>query len=382
MTTPHLDGWRDRAAQGHSSSDLVDLGPGYPDNTLLPGAWLADALTRAMAATPRLFLGYGVNDGPEPLRQMVADRFGADVSEVITTAGSSSAISQMAASLEQIRTPVLVEATTYDLAAKIFLHRGVELHRLPPSPLGVDPDDLATCAATLRRATGQTPALYVIPTFHNPTGRVLTPEICEGVINVAGRLGVQIIEDQAYIDLHDDHYPPPTPLRTVGHGRADIVSLYSFSKSVAPGLRTGALVADREQCRKLAADGERDSGGGPSHFIAAALSEAAYAGHLARHIDQTRAILQTRRRLAQGLLDDGLPADTRARPSRGGYFIWIDLPPHQSDIDVQQRCRANGLDIAPGRKFGDAGGIRISVASNTSGTLAEAIPRLCSVLTS
>lgn len=373
------DDWLIRAWQGTSRPGLIDLGPGYPDPTLLPGRWLQDSLNDALTAFPQGALGYGTNPGPEPLRDFVAARFGARREEVVTTAGTSSALGAIATTLQRSGATVLTESTTYDLAVKLFTHRGVRVRALPASVLGIDPDDVERCARAAASHDRVAPALYVIPTFHNPTGRVLTSEVRARLVEIAARIGMDVIEDLAYLDLSFGDEPVPPPLWTTAIDRRRHVALYTFSKVVAPALRLGVMVTDEKRCAAIAADGERQSGGGPSHLMATALSVAALNGTLQRQIDRVCAELRCRRNVLTAVLGGQLPPGVQLRSCRGGYFGWLDLPDSLDTASLRRAAVAAGLDFAPGWRFGNAHGIRLSLAARPSAELGVALTRLVEV---
>ncbi|MEV0289179.1 PLP-dependent aminotransferase family protein [Kribbella sp. NPDC050820] len=356
--------WWQRAGQGDLRRDLIDLGPGYPDPSLLPGPWIADALSTAISRQHDVALGYGGNAGPGPLRAFVAARLPhCATDEVVTTAGTSAALNAIAVGLQRAGAAVITEFTTYDLALKIFADRGVRIDRLPAAESGIDPAAVLRTSLRAYRRDGAWPSLYLVPTYHNPTGRTLGAEVRAGLIELTTTTGLHIIEDLAYLDLGFDGGPEPVPLWSQAVDKGRHTALYSFSKVVAPGLRLGALVADQARCRAIADDGERLSGGGPAHLTAMGLANASLSGALQAHIAQVRAELKRRRDTVQQSLVDKVPEDVRIAPCHGGYFVWLELPPRLDELDVRRSALRAGVDFAPGRRYGDPSGVRLSLAA-------------------
>src|SRR5215472_14064552 len=188
---------------------LVDLGPGYLDPALVPveliGRWTAQALDRWGASA----LGYGADAGPLPLRAAAASRISGAAwarecapSQLIVTGGTSAALDQLAMRFSREGRAVLTESLTYDLGRKIFTGWGVRTVAVRGPADDVDVAELARAAKQAARSTGIPPAIYLIPTFHNPTGRVLSTGRRRDILAVAEQAGSLVIEDQAYSELH------------------------------------------------------------------------------------------------------------------------------------------------------------------------------------
>jgi 2-aminoadipate transaminase len=368
-----LDTARGAPAPGVNQADprpgMVELGPGYLDPALLPAAlmrrWVGAALGRWGAQT----LCYGADSGPMPLRAALADtaaRMDAmpcPADQVLTTAGTSAALDRLAVLLAADGRAVLTEAVSYDLGREIFVERGVRTVAVPGPHDDVDVAELRRAAVRAARDTGRPPALYLIPTFHNPTGRVLDATRRREVAALAEQLGLLVIEDQAYAQLHYDT-PPPPGLRGYGADPERVVSLYSFAKCLGPGVRLGWLVAGPVLAGRLSADAARRSGGGPNHFAAMAVAAALLEGGFDRHLRWLRGRLRMRRDALLDALAGELPGGYQACPPAGGYFLWLRLPPGLPGESLVRAAERAGVAVAPGRRFGgDGAAVRLCFAA-------------------
>jgi DNA-binding transcriptional MocR family regulator len=169
--------WLPGIVQIAEPDGVIDLGPGHLDPDLLPVALVRSAYDRVFARYGPAALTYGENRGPVPLREQLA-RHGAppgrlSADNVTIAAGTSSAFSLLARVLARPGDVVFAEEVSYDFGLTIFRDHGLRVRQLPSDPDGIDPGALAR-AVGQARAAGQRPAfLYLIPTFHNPTGALM-----------------------------------------------------------------------------------------------------------------------------------------------------------------------------------------------------------------
>jgi DNA-binding transcriptional MocR family regulator len=384
---------------------IVDLDPGYLDPTLLPIGMMGDCTARALARWGAQALGYGADAGPLPLREALAARFvaaavegltprvspadgptlraseadgltqRASAANVLTTAGISATLDTLAIRLASTGRSLLTEASTYDLGRKIFEARGVPTTAVPGPVDDVDVDAFARVARQVARASGQPPALYLVPTFHNPTGRVLTADRRRELVALAERLGLFVIEDQAYAELSFGP-PPPPPLWSFSADPERVIALYSFAKCLAPGLRAGWLVTGERLAAELAADPVRRSGGGPSHFTVMALTAACLDGDLDRRLETLREQLRLRRDALLGALAGELPDGYEVIVPAGGFFAWVRVPPGLDDDRLCRAARRLGVAYANGRRFGAEPGVRLCFAACGPADLRVAALRL------
>jgi 2-aminoadipate transaminase len=354
----------------------LDLGPGYLHPPLLATALVGSCVGEAVARWGGAALAYGANAGPGPLREHLAARIAAagtptGAQNVLTTAGTSDALDQLAIVLASQGRAVLTESRTYNLGGEIFAARGVRTIAVP----GPDDDlDLEQFRRLLSQAgpAHPVPAIYVIPTFHNPTGRVLGLARRRELMALAHEFAAPVIEDLAYADLAFAGPPPPT-LRDCAPDPDQVISLFSTAKTLGPGLRCGWLVAAEQVVADLAGDAARVSGGGRTHLGALAVTVACLEGGLDHQVAWLRGELRLRRDvLLTGLLER-LPAGYRLDRPEGGYFAWLRLPVAVAEQTLLHAAQARGVSFAPGSRFGPGpGAIRLCYAAAGPQELAEA----------
>jgi DNA-binding transcriptional MocR family regulator len=310
---------------------------------------VAAAAERAAALLPA-YLGESGFDpiGLRALRQALADRYTArglptDADELMITIGAQHAIGLLARTLLARGDRALVESPTYPHASEALRHNGA---RLVPVSVTTDEgwDELSLEQAFQRTS----PTLgYLMPDFHNPTGRSMSSELRERTAALAAHQGTTLIADETmgelgFADLRVD--APLTPPFAV-HGRA--VTVGSVGKSVWGGLRVGWIRADRELIQRVARLRYSSDLGTP---ILDQLVVLELLGDYDRILADRRAYLRAGRDHLRARLAERLP-DWSVPEPEGGLTLWINLgSPISSQLALA--ARNEGLVIAAGPRFG------------------------------
>jgi 2-aminoadipate transaminase len=359
---------------------VVNLGPGYLDPALLPTEALRAAYASALTEYGPASLAYGENQGPLPLRTALADRIAladgvlCSPDQLVITAGTSSMLDLLARAAPD-HAAVFVEDLSYDLGVEIFRARGLTIRRVATDEHGMAPDALAQAVEHELAGGGRIAFVYLVPTFHNPTGRVVPPGRRSALIDVARRYDVTVVEDDAYADVFLE--PDGVPRSLAGSaGYAGVVRLGSFSKSLAPGLRLGWLAADARTATAWADSAMFVSGGGVNHLAAMAVTTLLESGGYERHVGWLRDQLRQRRDALvdtlRGELDFPIP-----RPA-GGFFVWLRPPDRYAEAALVAAAERAGVPVAAGSRFGRPQGpaVRMAFSFHPPDRLADAATRL------
>jgi 2-aminoadipate transaminase len=388
-----------RTTQLWAAPGVVDLGIGQPQDAILPVELMAAALTRTAAAARPHPLQYGIEAGDGELRVALADYLEApyghlpDPEATFVTNGNSQAIDLVAGTLARPGDVVLVEEATYFLALDIFRD-----HHLRVEPVAIDDAGLVPHALAEALARHRPALVYTVPTFHNPTGATLPATRREQLVALAAEHGALVVADEVYHLLSFtnplpgngcDHLagppagppdrPVPPPLAAWANSGV-VLSLGTFSKILAPGLRLGWVHAAPALLGRLAARGFVASGGGLNPLVAATVTAALQDGSAAAYLDRVRGILRGRAVAMDAALREHLPPDVEWATPRGGYFVWLRLPPDVDPAALRTAAQARGVDFRPGPLFSVAGGqadrVRLSFAYYDSGTIRAAVAAL------
>jgi DNA-binding transcriptional MocR family regulator len=270
---------------------------------------------------------------------------------------------------------VLVEAPTYDRPLKILAREGAEVVALQMDAEGLDPDALE---AELRRTPEPPSFLYTIPTFQNPSGRTLSTERRRRVAAIVSAYGLPVLEDDPYGLVRYEGESPPA-LHALEGGEL-VTYTSSFSKTVAPGLRTGYFVLPESDARGFE---ERAVSTyiAPPFITQATIAEFVERGRFEPNLEHVRAGLELRRDAMLEALERTLPESATWSRPEGGYFLWLDLGVGANTSDLAARAESEGVGIVRGADFfpstgGGTTAARLAFSYEPPERITEGIERL------
>jgi DNA-binding transcriptional MocR family regulator len=295
-----------------------------------------------------------------------------DARDVMMLTGSTQGIALVAQSLAEAGDEIVVEAPTYPGALQIFQIHGLRAITVPVDEHGMRVDHIEAILRTRRPRF-----IYTMPSLHNPTGVTLAEERRERLVMLARRWGVPLVEDDPYGEL-----APPALAPLLARSNDDVIHLSSFSKTIAPSLRLGWMVAprtifDRLLLRKQSYDMAT------SMYIQAGVEDfmrTAYDAHLAA----LREELAVRRSLANAAIAKYWPPALRANPQADGYYVWASASREIGARALLAAAERRGVSFLFGEPFFAQGGgdhhIRLSLTPVPRAAIAEGIERIGAVV--
>jgi 2-aminoadipate transaminase len=357
---------------------LLSLAGGLPAAEAFPVEAVREACQRVLAEAPHAALQYAASEGFMPLREWVAaemGRHGAAVSpdQVLITTGSQQGLDLCAKVLIDAGSRIAVEAPTYLGALQAFAPFEPEVLALPGDGDGVLPE-------ALRQAAGAR-LLYLVPSFHNPTGCCMSDGRRDAVLAEAERWQLPVLEDNPYGELWYEA-PPPRPL--VARDPSRVVYLGSFSKVLAPGLRLGYVVAPPVLFPKLLQAKQAADLHSPG-FNQRVVWQILDSGLLQSHLPALRERYRAQRDAMQTALERHLaPLQCRWQRPVGGMFFWLDLPDAIDAMALLPKAVAAGVAFVPGAAFYSAGArantMRLGFVTLSPADIEVAVARLAAVL--
>ena len=325
---------------------------GHNDPASVPFGGFAEAAAVALARHGPALARYNLGGSPQghlPLREFIAaalDRralMPTDPSEILVTSGSLQALDLVNAALLAPGDAVVVEEATYAGTLSRLAERGAEVHGVGLDRDGIRIDHLDQILGALAVRGRRPKFVYTIPTVQNPTGTVMPVERRHQLLEVARRHGVAIFEDDCYADLVFDERRPPT-IRSLDAGGGQVVYCGSFSKTLAPALRVGYIVADWPLMGRFLAL-KTDAGSGALEQIVVA----EYANsHFDAHVTRLTEVLSVKCRAMAAALREHLGGVAEFEPPRGGIFLWAALPPQVDTAELVAPAAAAGVEFNPG----------------------------------
>jgi 2-aminoadipate transaminase len=360
----------------------IDLGLGNPDLDLLPLELLrgsAEAYFKTRDTRP---LQYGLEQGDGYFRLALASflerMMGGSVNPdcIFVTTGASAGLDLLCSLYAHPGDNIFVEEPTYFLALRIFADHG-----LHPIPIPIDSDGMCIDAVIDKLAGFRPKFIYTVPTYQNPSGRTLSQARRQKLVELVQEHNILLVADEVYHFLPYCQ-APPQPFARWSEAVEQVISVHSFSKILAPGLRLGWIQAHANVIQRLAGSGLLDSGGGMSPFLSALARGVVDAGGLEQNIRDLRAAYAARLAALDAALRQHLPAAEYERP-QGGFFIWARLPGLDTDA-LRPKAQACSVDFRPGSLFSSQHGLgeylRLGFCHYKPDALAEGVLRLAACM--
>ncbi|MEU4342541.1 PLP-dependent aminotransferase family protein [Nocardia sp. NPDC023852] len=383
-TTPplarHLEGLTSSAIRDllklTARDDVISLAGGLPDEQLMPRDRIALAAESALADRARL--QYTESAGWGPLREVLAARETArlgrpvPLEEVFVTHGSQQALSLLAEVLLDPGALVVVEDPAYVGALQVFRAAAARIVTVPLDAEGMRIDVLVELLGR-----GERPALvHTVSNFHNPRGVTMSLPRRRELAELAERYGFWVIEDDPYGELWFDR-PSPEP---VARYSANVIRLSSASKTLAPTLRVGWMIAPNTVCRgvELLKQGADLCGSALTQQIAADLLDDT--DWLEAHLDKIRRVYGERARVLVGGMRERFGDRVVSTEAAGGMFVWVDFTDGTDTVDLLPRAVDLGVAYVPGEAFSMSGAhrdsMRLCFTTSEADTLQQATVRL------
>jgi DNA-binding transcriptional MocR family regulator len=333
----------------------VSFAAGLPDPSLLPPKRIQQAWEAIIGRLGAAAVGTCPAQGIPAVRELIAERAsrrGIAVSPetIAVVNGSQHGLDLLLRLLVEPGDTVLVETPTYFGALQCFQSWGVRIIGVPVDERGMDVE-----RAELLLARYRPRFIYTVPTYQNPTGATMSLERRERLLALAQQYQIPIVEDDPFGDLCFDE-PPPPPIRALDdHGH--VLYLSTFSKTLAPGLRVGWLMAPSpvvERAALLNGMAELHPNTVGQHLVV----EFAQRGWLEEQIGQARTTYKTRCQVMEDALKRHRQLGLRWTAPEGGLFLWLQLPEQVSAQDLLAKTMQQGVVFLPGSLMYPADGRR------------------------
>ncbi len=367
--------------------EVISFAGGLPAPELFPIERFQQACQRVLVEKGACALQYGTTEGYAPLREMIAQnmaRYGvvAAADNILITSGSQQALDLIGKLLVNPGDRLLVEAPTYLGALQAFDVYGAEYVSVP-----IDDDGVQT--GRLEEALRSGPKfMYILPNFQNPGGVTLSEGRRHELVLLADRYGIPIIEDDPYGQLRYEgqHLPPlivadrENLRRDDGYRLGNVIYLSTFSKTLAPGLRLGWIVAPPEVITKLV-QLKQGADLHTSTFVQVVAHEVARDGFLDEHVKKIRQVYRERRDAMLAALQEFFPPEVTWTHPAGGLFLWVTLPPDIECKALFEAALQQDVAFVPGDSFyatGDEGRrhMRLNFSNAPPERIREGIRRL------
>lgn len=328
--------------------DVVPFGSAFPSPLLFPLARLAKAMSSSVQKIDPWSSVDDLTPGNPQLRRQIALRYLADglhvqPDEIVITNGALDALNLCLLAVTRPGDAVLVESPTFYAALQSLERNGLHAIEVPTHPR--EGMDLAALARALERH--QPKACWLMTNFQNPLGSLMPDEKKRDLVALLSQHEIPLIEDDVYGELYFGDKRPTSAKSFDTKGL--VMHCSSFSKCLAPGYRVGWAVPGR-YTRAVARHKLTTT------LAASAPAQAALAAYLEkggydRHLRQLRHALSLQQTQFMEAIARYFPPGTHATRPKGGYFLWVELPPTVDALSLHRQALAHGISIAPGPIF-------------------------------
>ena len=350
--------------------NTINFTRGVPANESFPIDTLTEAAASILQSQGAAMLQYGPSTAFPPLRNWLAEWQKVAPEQILTGNGSLQLIEFLCLHLLDPGDVVFTESPTYDRTLSLLRRHGATVVGIPMEP---DGPDIARLEQALAARVPR--FFYVIPDFQNPAGATCSGEKRRRLAELAARHGFLLVEDAPYRLLRYRGVEEPTLYELAPE---HTLHMSSFTKLIAPGVRTGFMIGAPPLIAKMAKVAE-DTYISPGYVAQAITYEWCRRGLLPAQLDRLRALYAPRLAACLAALDTHMPDAEPTRPD-GGFFISLTLPDGVRTTDVRARAAERGLNLADGLAFFPEGGgerfLRLPFCALAPADIEEGVRRL------
>jgi 2-aminoadipate transaminase len=360
---------------------------GNNDADELPLDGLIAAANAALKREGRNLSTYNLAGGPQgylPLREFLAQKLKRDsgiactADNILLVSGSLQALDLVNGIFLNPGDTVIVEEDNYQGTLNRLTRAKVNTVGIPLDSNGMRMDALAAALADLKGKGVRPKFIYTIPTVQNPTGTILSESRRAEMLRLADEYGVPIFEDDCYADLIWDGQRPPA-LYAMSRSQ-NVIHIGSFSKTIAPALRVGFIVAPWPAMARMLSI-KFDAGSGALEQMT--LAEYC-APHFTEHVPALRKGLRKKLETLMEALNEQFGTAAEFEEPKGGIFLWVKLPDNVDTMKLYQPALAAGVAINPGPEWSvnkphSKSRMRLCFASPTHDEIRKGIATLAEV---
>ena len=327
---------------------------GNNDSEQVPVDELIEEATLALQREGRSLATYGLAHGPQgyvPLREFLVTKLKREagisctVDDLMIVSGSLQALDLVNNALLARGDTVIVEQETYQGSLDRLARLGVNAVGVPLDEHGMRMDVLAAALAELKNRGVRPKYIYTIPTVQNPTGTIMPETRRAELLRLSAAYGVPVFEDDCYSDLVWSGQRPPAIYAMSQHG--GVIHIGSFSKSIAPALRVGFIVAPWDaMSRMLALKTDAGSGALEQMVLGTYCLQ-----HFASHVPTLTKALRAKLDTLMEALNEQFGTAAEFEEPKGGIFLWLKLPDQVDTLKLHKAALAAGVAINPGPEW-------------------------------
>jgi 2-aminoadipate transaminase len=344
--------------------EVISFAGGWPSPSLFPVDDLKRLMVKVLDERGRKVLHYSLAEGEmalkqEVIRYMARDHIHAEPENIVMLTGSQQGMDMLPKAFVDRGDIIFLETPSYVGAIQAFNNYGTRMIPVATDGAGMDPKALAATVRKCRR-NGQgkrMKMIYLIPDFQNPSGITMSEERRIGVLEVAARNNLLVIEDAPYRHLRFEGQPIPSLYEL--DKNEDVVTLFSFSKLLVPGFRIGWLVGPKPVV-DLFVTLKQSIDLCSSAFLQHVAAEYMKEGLMDKYLPTLIASFREKRDIMLRAMDNAMPKIAGLEWTRpdGGFYVWVTLPRYMDAADLFRRAVEQNVAFVLGPAFHPQGKLK------------------------
>lgn len=355
---------------------VISFAGGLPAAEMFPIREFREACDFILQEVPERALQYGTTQGYIKLRKYLHEtvkKYGVPAvpDNILITNGSQQALDLIGRAFINAGDVILTECPTYLGAIQAWRPCGPRFATVP-----IDDDGMRVDLVEEQLKQGGVKFIYVLPNFHNPAGTTLSSERRARLAELAAKYHVFIVEDDPYGQLRfegEDLAP------IISYHKENVIYLSTFSKTLAPGIRLGWIIAPERVIDKLVLV-KQGADLHTSTFVQHIANDICQRGILKRHVLKIRAEYRKRRDVMMAAIGESFPKGTLVTRPQGGLFLWARLPEQIDTAKLFPIALEEKVAFVPGHVFFPNGGghntMRLNFSCMGPDEIKEGIRRL------
>jgi 2-aminoadipate transaminase len=361
--------------------DIISFAGGMPGNELFPVEEIDAIYNDLPRRLKETAFQYGPTPGYPPLLESLKEflrkkGLPVETNRLMITTGSLQAINIIGKIFIDPQDVIVTENPCFIGAISAFKSYQAVLAGVPLDPDGIS---VAGLAEALKARRAHPPKfVYLTPSFHNPAGTLYSEERRKDVVRVLKEYGQILVEDDAYGDLYFDEQTLPSviPMKVRYENEVQICYTSSFSKILGPGFRLGWMLVPSEIYKKAELCKQSMDACSPN-FTQVLAHEFLHRGLIYPYIQRLRKVYRQRKDLMAAAIREFFPAGMEWTEPKGGFYIWLKLPPGVDAVAVLKSSMEKGAIFVVGRTFDPEGvdnsHIRLAFSNVPEGTIAKGV---------
>jgi 2-aminoadipate transaminase len=379
-------------------TDIISFAGGFPAAEYFPVERFREASDYVLKNYSSRALQYGTTEGFQPLREYMVNKMAKlgvkrSVENVLITSGSQQSLDLVGRIFINKGDRIITERPTFIGSMQSWRAYQAEFITLPVDEEGMNTEALDETIKLKPKF------MYILPNYQNPAGVTLSMDRRQTIVKLARQYGIPIVEDDPYWELRyeGEHLPSLLSLdeemgrvrfsgesaRDLDHGK--VIYLGTFSKTLAPGLRLGWIMAPAELIRDCAL-AKQGMDLHTSMFVQMVAYQVVKDGFLEEHIAQVREVYRERRDIMLNAMSREFPSVVKWTRPQGGLFLWVTLPEMVNSLGILRKAIESKVAFVPGSAFYPDGGgdneFRLNYSNAKPEQIEQGIKRLGKVLAS